>query len=55
MTTRQRETREAARADTFRWTEAEYNRTRLRKHPGYGYVTPPETRTLLQRDLTPAA
>ncbi len=49
------ETREAARADVFRYIEIEYNRSRLRKYPEYGYVTPLETRTLLRQDLTPAA
>ncbi|MEV5474806.1 IS3 family transposase [Streptomyces sp. NPDC052207] len=37
---------EAARADVFPFIEVEYNRTRLRKHPIYGYVTPVETRAL---------
>jgi hypothetical protein len=46
---------EAARADVFCFIEVEYNRTRLRKHPEFGYLTPLETRTLLQPDLTPAA
>jgi putative transposase len=49
------ESHEAARADVFRFIEVEYNRTRLRKHPEFGYVTPLETRALLQQDLTPAA
>ncbi|MEU8718705.1 IS3 family transposase [Streptomyces sp. NPDC048663] len=49
------ETRETARADVFRYIEIEYNRSRLRRHPEYGYVTPLETRTLLRQDLTPAA
>ncbi|MER7469027.1 DDE-type integrase/transposase/recombinase, partial [Streptomyces sp. NPDC097981] len=49
------ESHEAARADVFRFIEVEYNRTRLRKHPAYGYVTPLETRALTTRDLTPAA
>ncbi|MER7204710.1 MULTISPECIES: hypothetical protein [unclassified Streptomyces] len=31
----------------------EYNRTRLRKHPEYGYVTPLETRALVTQDLAP--
>ncbi|MET8416198.1 hypothetical protein ACWD7C_06475 [Streptomyces sp. NPDC005134] len=35
--------------------EVEYNRTRLRKHPVYGFVTPLETRTLTTRGLAPAA
>ncbi|MEU5091328.1 integrase core domain-containing protein, partial [Streptomyces sp. NPDC021356] len=47
--------REAARADVFRFIEVEYNRTRLRKHPVYGYVTPIETRALTAQDLAPAA
>lgn len=47
------ESHEAARSDVFRFIEIEYNRTRLRKHPEYGYVTPLETRTLLQPDLAP--
>ncbi|MEK2477250.1 hypothetical protein [Streptomyces noursei] len=42
------ETREAARADVFRYVEVEYNRSRLRRHPDYGYVTPLETRSLLR-------
>lgn len=49
------ESREAARADIFRFIEVEYNRTRLRKHPVYGYVTPVETRELTAQDLAPAA
>ncbi|MFF0000749.1 IS3 family transposase [Streptomyces avermitilis] len=49
------ETRKAARADVFRYIEIEYNRSRLRRHPEYGYLTPLETRTLLRQDLTPAA
>ncbi|MEU6709821.1 IS3 family transposase [Streptomyces wuyuanensis] len=49
------ETREAARADVFRYIEIEYNRSRLRRHPEHGYVTPLETRTLLRQDLTPVA
>ncbi|MER6526171.1 IS3 family transposase [Streptomyces sp. NPDC001508] len=49
------ESREAARADVFRFIEVEYNRTRLRKHPEFGYLTPLETRARLRRDFTPAA
>lgn len=49
------ESHEAARADVFRFVEVEYNRTRLRKHPEFGYITPLETRALLQQDLAPAA
>lgn len=49
------ETRAQARADVFRFVEVEYNRSRLRRHPEYGYLTPLETRTLLQQQLTPAA
>ncbi|MFI9163395.1 IS3 family transposase [Kitasatospora aureofaciens] len=49
------ESREAARADVFRFIEIEYNRTRLRKHPEFGYLTPLETRARLQHDFTPAA
>jgi transposase InsO family protein len=49
------ESHEAARADVFRFIEVEYNRTRLRKHPEFGYLTPLETRAKLQQDLTPAA
>ncbi|MFI1294506.1 integrase core domain-containing protein, partial [Streptomyces sp. NPDC020792] len=49
------ESHEAARADVFRFIEVEYNRTRLRKHPIYGYVTPLETRALTTQDLAPAA
>ncbi|WP_181383622.1 integrase core domain-containing protein [Streptomyces sp. NWU339] len=48
-----RESRKAARADVFRFIEVEYNRTRLRKHPVYGYVTPLETRALTTQDLAP--
>ncbi|MER6075934.1 IS3 family transposase [Streptomyces sp. NPDC001817] len=48
------DSREAARADIFRFIEVEYNRTRLRKHPVYGYVTPVETRALTAQDLAPA-
>jgi hypothetical protein len=39
----------------FRYIEIEHNRSRLLGHPGYGYVTPLETRALLRQDLTPAA
>ena len=46
------ETREAARADVFRFIEVEYNRTRLRKHPSSG--TSPRLPGCDQ-DLTPAA
>jgi putative transposase len=49
------ETRALARADVFRFIEVEYNRSRLRRHPEHGYLTPLETRALLQQDLTPAA
>ncbi|MGO4422354.1 transposase [Streptomyces sp. MCAF7] len=49
------ETREAARADVFRYVEVEYNRSRLRRHPDYGYVTPLETRSMLGQNLVPAA
>jgi putative transposase len=49
------DSREAARADVFRFIEVEYNRTRLRRHPEFGYLTPLETRARLQRDFTPAA
>ncbi|MDF2256565.1 hypothetical protein [Streptantibioticus ferralitis] len=47
------ESREAARADVFRFIEVEYNRTRLRKHPEFGYLTPLESRAGLQHDFTP--
>ncbi|MFE7243616.1 integrase core domain-containing protein [Streptomyces sp. NPDC057580] len=47
------ESHEAARADVFRFIEIEYNRTRLRKHPVYGYVTPIETRALTTQEVTP--
>lgn len=50
-----RETREAARADVFRYIEVEYNRSRHRRHPGHGYVTTLETRSLLRQNLAPAA
>ncbi|GAB2821732.1 hypothetical protein GCM10027073_60680 [Streptomyces chlorus] len=49
------ESREAARADVFRFIEVEYNRTRLRRHPEFGYLTPLETRARPQYDFTPAA
>jgi putative transposase len=49
------ESHEAARADVFHFIEVEYNRTRLRKHPEFGYLTPLETRARLQHDFTPAA
>lgn len=48
-------TRAEARADVFRFIEVEYNRTRLRKHPELGYLTPLETRARLRHDFTPAA
>ncbi|GLW58876.1 transposase [Kitasatospora phosalacinea] len=48
-------TRAQARADVFRFIEVEYNRTRLRRHPEFGYLTPLETRARLQLDFTPAA
>jgi putative transposase len=50
-----RKSREAARADVFRFIEVEYNGARLRKHREFGYLTPLETRARLQHDLTPAA
>ncbi len=49
------DSREAARADVFRFIEVEYNRIRLRKHPEFGYLTPFETRARLQHVFTPAA
>ncbi|MEW2042224.1 IS3 family transposase, partial [Streptomyces sp. NPDC005534] len=49
------ESKETARADVFRFIEVEYNRTRLRKHPEFGYLTPLETRVRLQHNFTPAA
>ncbi|WP_308190806.1 hypothetical protein [Streptomyces sp. HPF1205] len=48
-------TRAEARADVIRFIEVEYNRTRLRKHPEFGYLTPLETRARLRHDFTPAA
>ncbi|MFF4795792.1 hypothetical protein ACFY2M_40275 [Streptomyces sp. NPDC001276] len=48
-----RESREAARADVFRFIEVEYNRTRLRKHPEFGYLTPLETRARLKQGSRP--
>ncbi|WP_405015632.1 IS3 family transposase [Kitasatospora sp. NBC_01539] len=48
-------TRAEARADVFRFIEVEYNRTRLRRHPELGYLTPLETRARLRHDFTPAA
>ncbi|MEU1090096.1 DDE-type integrase/transposase/recombinase [Streptomyces sp. NPDC005892] len=50
-----RETCEAARADLCHYIGIEYNRSRLRRHPDHGYVTPLETRILLRQNLTPAA
>ncbi|WP_327417508.1 IS3 family transposase [Streptomyces sp. NBC_01233] len=47
------ESREAARADVFRFIEVEYNRTRLRKHPVYGYVTPLESGTGHRLEVRP--
>jgi hypothetical protein len=44
---------EAARDDVFRFIEVEYNRTRLRRHPEFGYLTPLETRARLQQDFPP--
>lgn len=49
------ETRAQARSDVFQFIEVEYNRSRLRRHPEHGYLTPLETRALLHQDLTPAA
>ncbi|WP_425838909.1 IS3 family transposase [Streptomyces fractus] len=46
-------TRAEARADVFRFIEVEYNRSRLRRHPEFGYITPLETRARLQHDFTP--
>ncbi|MFE4414154.1 hypothetical protein [Streptomyces sp. NPDC056821] len=43
------------KSNTSKRYTAEYNRTRLRKHPVYGYVTPVETRALTAQDLAPAA
>jgi len=45
----------ATRADIFRFIEVEYNRTRLRKYPELGYLTPLETRARLRQHFTPAA
>ncbi|MEV0927745.1 hypothetical protein [Streptomyces spongiicola] len=50
-----RESREAARADVFRFIEVDYNRTRLRRHPEFGYLTPLETGARPQQGFTPAA
>ncbi|MEU9134123.1 hypothetical protein AB0D08_39675 [Kitasatospora sp. NPDC048540] len=50
-----RDSRQTPRADVFRFVEVGYNRTRLRRHPEFGYLTPLETRHLLERDLSPAA
>ena len=49
------ESHEQARADVFPFIAVAYNRTRLRKHPVCGYVTPLETRTLTTQALAPAA
>ncbi|MFC9616408.1 IS3 family transposase [Streptomyces sp. NPDC056938] len=49
------ESHNQVRADVFQFIEVEYNRTRLRKHPVYGYVTPIETRALTAQALAPAA
>ncbi|MFD9624050.1 hypothetical protein ACFWB2_43705, partial [Streptomyces virginiae] len=48
------ETREAARADILRYAEVEYDRSRLRRHPDHGYITPLETRSLLRQNPAPA-
>ncbi|MFJ1550109.1 transposase [Streptomyces sp. NPDC088246] len=50
-----RESHKAAHADVFRFIEVEYNRTRLRRHPEFGYLTPLETRAGLQYEFIPAA
>ncbi|WP_328671775.1 IS3 family transposase [Streptomyces sp. NBC_00322] len=47
------ESRDAARADVFRFIEVEYNRTTLRRHPEFGYLTPLETRTRLHTTSPP--
>ncbi|MFJ8186698.1 IS3 family transposase [Streptomyces sp. NPDC096105] len=47
------ESYDQARADAFHFIEVGYNRTRLRKHPVCGYVTPVETRALTAQALTP--
>ncbi|MFK0160386.1 IS3 family transposase [Streptomyces sp. NPDC090493] len=49
------ETREAARADVFRYAEVEYNRSRLRRHPDYGYVTPARNEILAQAEPRPGS
>ncbi|MEW2219125.1 hypothetical protein AB0939_07370 [Streptomyces sp. NPDC006990] len=49
------DTWDRARADVFRFIEVEYHRSRLRKHPGQGCLTPLGTRALPLQDLTPAA
>jgi transposase InsO family protein len=36
--------RPSARAEIFAFIESFYNRRRLRKHPGWGYLTPLEIR-----------
>ncbi|WP_354670978.1 DDE-type integrase/transposase/recombinase [Streptomyces sp. MA15] len=50
-----RESYDQARADAFHFIEVGYNRTRLRKHPVCGYVTPVETRALTAQALTPGS
>jgi putative transposase len=45
--------REAAHTDVFRFIEVGCNRTRLRKHREFGYLTPLETRSRLEQDPTP--
>jgi len=44
--------RATARADVFAFIETFYNRRRLRKHKGFGYLTPAETRQRHQHALT---
>lgn len=50
-----RKSHEAARAGVLGFVEVEYHRTRLRRHPVYGYVTPLGTRALTTQHLAPAA
>ncbi|MFJ9447821.1 integrase core domain-containing protein [Kitasatospora sp. NPDC101235] len=49
------ESREAARADVFHFIEVEYNRTRLRKHPEFGYLTPPRNPSQAATRLHPGS
>ncbi|GAB2464772.1 hypothetical protein [Streptomyces incanus] len=53
--TRGRPDRAIARAEVFTFVEMFYNRRRLSRHPGFGYLTPQERRQRFRTARTLAA